>query len=139
MEVWLAIKKGRVVEQVLCEDGVPPIFSVKGRGVTVEQAPRVGDLAAELFDLDTKKWVENPDHAAFIVDFDAGEAHIGRVHIEKAIEAKLIKAGLQFDGLLSKEAELLGIPVADLAEKVLAKAKAGEEKELHRMKIKNGL
>jgi hypothetical protein len=139
MEVWISYKDGKVAEQVLCEDGKEPIFSTSDKDSSFVKADRQGDLASEIFDPATGTWSEDPNHAAFIVDFDLGKTFIENSHIEKSIEAKLIIAGYEFEGLLTREAAMLGIPVLELAQEVRQKAMTEEDKEIERRRIKAGI
>jgi hypothetical protein len=135
MKVWIVIKDGRIIEQVLGE----PRFSVETEDAVIVQAPRLGDLASELFDLETKDWIPNPDHAAFIVDFDLGPDHKAKAHLQKVMEAKLLQAGIEIDGLLKKESETLGVNIEALAGEVLAHNAKFEVIEISRREIKKGI
>ena len=139
MEVWVAHKGGKVLEQVLCEDGVPPRWSTTGAGVKFKQADRQGDLAAELFDPKTGTWSVTPDHEAFLVDFDIGPEKISAAHLMKTLEARMILAGYdQLDGLVKQEALMLGIPPVELATAIVANAQAALDVEVNRRRIKKG-
>jgi hypothetical protein len=139
METWIAYKNGRVVEQVLCEDGEPPRWSTDAKGAKRILAPRPGDLAAEIFDQKTGDWKANPVHAGFLADFDAGPEHKAKAHLQKVMEAKLLQVGIAVEGLLSKESQLIGLSVEELAASVLAHNAEFEEAEISRRKTKKGV
>jgi hypothetical protein len=63
MEYWLSHKSGRVIEQVLCEDGDAPRWSDDSKRCTKVQVERHGDLLAETFDAETLTWSPSTDHA----------------------------------------------------------------------------
>jgi hypothetical protein len=63
MEYWLSHKNGRVIEQVLCEDGETPIWSADSDDADKVQVERHGDMLAETFDVETLEWSLCPDHA----------------------------------------------------------------------------
>lgn len=136
MAVWIALKDGKVAEQILTEEGQDPMFSVDAEGAEFFEVDRVGDLAAELFDKDTGGWVDNPEHVAIIADIDAGAEHIAMVHIMKAMEARLILAGVPTEGLLAAEAERFGLDLVELARTVADKAAETVDKEMARREAK---
>lgn len=139
MEFWVAHKKGKVIEQVLCEDGVAPMWSADAEGAKFTQADRQGDLAAEVFDPKTGTWSANPDHEAFLADFDIGPEKISAAHLMKTLEARMILAGYdQLDGLVKQEALMLGIPPVELATAIVANAQAALDVEINRRRIKKG-
>ena len=63
MEHWLSHTNGRVIEQVLCEDGKAPRWSQDSDDADKVQVARHGDLLAELFDVETLSWSPCPTHA----------------------------------------------------------------------------
>lgn len=63
MEYWLSHKSGRVIEQVLCDDGEAPRWSEDSKRSTKVQVERHGDLLAEMFDAETLAWSPSVDHA----------------------------------------------------------------------------
>jgi len=63
MEHWLSHKNGRVIEQVLCEDGEKPRWSDDSKRATKVQVARHGDLLAETFDVETLSWSLCPAYA----------------------------------------------------------------------------
>lgn len=69
-------------------------------------------------------------------DHDAGADHIGRAHAIKEIEARLIKAGIQIDGILKAEAEALGMDLPVLVESVIRNAEAFKMQEVERRLLK---
>lgn len=135
-EVWIAFKDGRVIEQVLRAPATALRWSVDVEGAIIHEVPRLGDLAAELYDPETREWIPNPDHAGFLADFDAGPEHIAFAHLTKAIEARLILSGQNIDGMLKAEADALGMPVDELARAVDENARAAIVKEVERRLIK---
>lgn len=72
-------------------------------------------------------------------DHDAGPKAISAAHAIKAIEARLILAGLPINGMILAEAELLGVSTLSLAEAICAKSEPLYEGELTRIAIKNGI
>lgn len=69
-------------------------------------------------------------------DFEAGQDHIARAHAVKEIEARLIKAGIQIDGILKAEAEALGMDLPVLVESVIRNAEAFKMQEVERRLLK---
>lgn len=74
--------------------------------------------------------------AAAKADFEAGQHHIQQAHAVKSIEATLILAGIEVDGLLKAEAEALGIDLTDLANAVREKQALFVATEIERRAIK---
>lgn len=56
MEHWLSHTNGRVIEQVLCEDGEEPRWSHDSDDADKVQVERHGDLLTETFDVETASW-----------------------------------------------------------------------------------
>lgn len=71
------------------------------------------------------------DHAG-LADATAGAEHIAFAHLVKSVEARMILSGIAVQGLLTAEAEALGIGVEDLAAQVQAKADAFVQAEIAR-------
>ena len=63
MEHWLSHINGRVIEQILCEDGDALRWSEDSDDADKVQVERHGDLLAELFDAETLGWSLCPAHA----------------------------------------------------------------------------
>lgn len=63
MEYWIAIKAGRVVEQILCEDGGKPTWSKDSAKTQRIRVERHGDLIAETFNSETAAWEPSPEYA----------------------------------------------------------------------------
>lgn len=84
----------------------------------------------EAWDADAGAFVHD---AAAEADALAGPLHIAAMHARKAIEARLVLAGIAEPGmLLVREAELRGVSAAELAAIVIDKAAAAEALELER-------
>ena len=64
MEHWLSHKNGRVIEQVLCEDGEKPRWSDDSKRATKVQVARHGCLLTETFDVETALWEPSVAYAA---------------------------------------------------------------------------
>lgn len=111
---------------------VPEDASIPEGCVEVEAQP-AGDF--EKHDENGKIVVD----AAAKADFEAGAEHIREVHIVKAIEARLIKAGYVFEGLVHAEAEALNVSVADLTDRVLAQSQAQITTEIARRTLKENV
>lgn len=63
MEYWLSHKDGKIVEQILCDEGVEPRWSPDSADAVKVQVAHHGDALAELFDPDTLSWSPCPVHA----------------------------------------------------------------------------
>lgn len=63
MQYWLAYKGGRVVEQILCEDGDKPVWSTDAKYSQRFQVERHGDLLAETFNPKTAAWEPSLEYA----------------------------------------------------------------------------
>lgn len=63
MEYWLAHKNGRVIEQVLCEEGQEPIWSTESASAIKARIDRHGDLLAEIFDPASSSWSASSEYA----------------------------------------------------------------------------
>lgn len=63
MKYWIAYKDGRVVEQILCEDGGKPVWSTDARAAQKFEVDRHGDLIAERFNADAGAWEPSPEYA----------------------------------------------------------------------------
>lgn len=63
MKYWLSHKDGKIIEQVLCEDGEDPLWSDDSEGATLVEVERHGDALAEVLDTKTKTWSKSVPHA----------------------------------------------------------------------------
>lgn len=63
MEYWLAHRTGKVVEQILVEDGQTPFWSEDSKGARKIKVERHGDLVSEVFDLETLGWSPSVEYA----------------------------------------------------------------------------
>lgn len=101
-----------------------------------EGAIEVDRLPNDFEDFVDGKWVKDNKLKADII---YNEKHVNTAHIQKAIEAKLIKNGYDFKGLslLEKEATELNLNLADLVDSVIQNNNSFEEEEIQRRILKN--
>lgn len=72
-------------------------------------------------------------------DADAGPQAIAAAHARKSVEASLIIAGYDFDGLVRAEAALRGVSELELAHTIKERSDEAVVRELERISLKNGL
>jgi len=110
------------------------------RGKRRARTPRIGDLGVERWLWSARRWEPIGEALAARVDIEHAHHHgahaIALAHATKAIEARLILAGVPIDGLLAAEARDGGQDVADLARTVAAKAAEADTHELDRIAAK---
>lgn len=102
------------------------------RGWTVHAMDRRGDHLRERPDVKAGRWTSDAalEQAADLAAIDIDHAHqhghqaIAIEHVRKAIEANLILAGVDLDGLVAAEARATGVPVRDLATAIARKDRA---------------
>ena len=86
------------------------------------------------------RWIVDPERAAELVDVDHRQARgphaIAIAHAVKAIEARLLLAGVAIDGLLAAEARATGQDLHELAQAVIAAANAADQYEIDRIAAK---
>lgn len=110
------------------------------RGKRRAKTPRIGDLGVERWLWSAKRWEPIGESLAARVDLAHAHAHgataIAIAHATKALEARLILAGVAIDGLLAAEARASGQPLAELARIVAARAAEADTHELNRIAAK---
>lgn len=89
---------------------------------------------------DGRRWITNVEAYASMVDHQHADRHgahaIAIAHATKAIEARLILAGVAIDGLLAAEARATGQDLAVLARVVAVAAAAAGQHEIERIAAK---
>lgn len=114
------------------EDGDAPPAKHKGKPSPVE-VPRMPN---DFEDWDAAKGAFVKNHAA-AADHAVGPEAIAKAHAQKAIEALLLKAGIDIDGILSAEAKALKLPKEELADKIIERSKVALANEVKRRIEKN--
>jgi hypothetical protein len=125
--------------QVVETDPKDPIHGEVSRWAAVPRQPEPG----EKWDWQLKKWVVDAEMALNAVDITHRNLNVS-ISIElaqamKALEARLMLAGVAIDGQVAAEAKALKIPTAVYAQTVADKAKAAPNPELDRIKAKNAV
>lgn len=147
MAMWILLDAdGKVRAQVMTEGAATPTSDgLNEEGYTEVAVEAFGDLRSQTFDTATATWKARTDSVAMAAIDDAYRADNGALairlaHIQKAVEAQLIVAGIALpDSLVASEAEMAGVDALTLATQIVEKARADYHAELDRREKKRSL
>lgn len=111
-------------QEFLIEEPHPERDAPFTRSAQADRAPAAE--GTEDWDFEAGEWATSAARAAAWVDrrhaHEFGDQAIAKEHAEKAIEARLLLAGVDIEGYVSAEAAATGRPVLELAAEIAGKA-----------------
>ena len=136
MATWVSINaEGKIVEQIIVEEGEDPRWSTDSEGLEKVQLSELADLSEKVLDPETKSWKHNPEFPSQQADFNAGREHIKLVHAIKLVQAIEM---LGLPTLVELEADELGIDPLELAQQIVDNSQDMLALELNRRQVKKG-